>query len=132
VQKLIPTIYFYALSAVGMILFIIGLFNSIHYVVGITAYDKYPLGYGPDSRCEYLMPKPALPEGQTQPTISDKEEEKKAKAASDAAKEECLKSVETERQNKKVDDLEKSIAFTTIGLLVFGTHFHFARKQKTS
>lgn len=119
-QKLIPTIYFYVLSAIGMVLFIIGLFNSIHYVVGITAYDKYPLGYGPDSRCEYMMPKPALPEGQTQLTTSDIETEQKIK-------EECLKSVETERQNKKVDDLEKSIAFTTIGLLVFSIHFYFAR-----
>ena len=124
-QKLIPTIYFYVLSAIGMVLFIIGLFNSIHYVVGITAYDKYPLGYGPDSRCEYMMTKPALPEGQTQPTQSDKDAEKKAK-------EDCLKSVETERQNKKVDDLEKSLAFTIIGLLVFGSHFYFARKQRTS
>lgn len=107
-----------------MVLFIIGLFNSIHYVVGIKAYDKYPLGYGPDSRCEYMMPKPALPEGQTQPTVSDKEAEQKTK-------DECLKSVETERLNKKVDDLEKSIAFTAIGLLVFAIHFYFARKQKS-
>jgi hypothetical protein len=123
-QKLIPTIYFYVLSAIGMVLFIVGLFNSIHYIVGVTVYDKYPLGYGPDSRCEY-MPKPVLLEGQTQPTQSDKEEEKKIK-------EECLKSVETERQSKKVDDLEKSIAFSVIGLLVFSTHFYFARRQKTS
>ncbi len=120
-QKLIPTIYFYVLSAVGVVLFIIGLFNSIHYIVGITVYDKYPLGYSPESRCEYI-PKPVLPEGQTQPAISDKEAEKKAK-------EECLKSVETERQNKKVDDLEKSIAFSTIGLLVFAIHFYFARRR---
>ena len=124
-QKLIPTIYFYVLSSVGMVLFIIGLFNSIHYIVGITVYDKYPLGYGPDSRCEYLMPKPALPEGQKQQTKSDIEIEQETK-------EECLKSVETERQSKKVDDLEKSIAFTVIGLLVFGTHFYFARRQRNA
>lgn len=123
-QRLIPTIYFYLLSAIGMVLIIIGLFNAAHYIVGVTAYDKYPLGYGPESRCEY-MPKPALLEGQTQPTQSDKETEQKAK-------EDCLKTVETERQNKKVDDLEKSITFTSIGLLVFGAHFYFARKQKTA
>lgn len=121
-QKLIPTIYFYVLSAVGMVLFIIGLFNSVHYVVGITSYDKYPLGYGPDSRCEYMMPKPVLPEGQAQPTASDKEAEEKAK-------EDCLKTVDKERQDKKVDDLEKSIAFTAIGLLVFVIHFYFARRR---
>jgi len=117
-QKLIPTIYFYVLSAVGMMLFIIGLFNSIHYVVGITVYDKYPLGYAPESRCEY-MPRPVLPEGQIEEQSSTETEQK----------EECLKSIEEERQNKKVDDLEKSITFTAIGLLVFGTHFYFARRR---
>jgi hypothetical protein len=120
-QKIIPTIYFYLLSAVGMILIIIGLFNSVHYIVGITAYDKYPLGYEGGSRCEY-GPKPVVLEGNTE-GVSDVEAEKKAK-------EECLKSIETERQNKKVDDLEKSITFTIIGLLVFGGHFYFARRQK--
>jgi len=102
-----------------MVLFIIGLFNNIHYVVGITAYDKYPLGYGPESRCEY-MPK-AAPIERTKETQETK--------GTEEAKEECLKSVETERQSKKVDDLEKSIAFTTIGLLVFAIHFYFARRR---
>lgn len=123
-QKLIPTIYFYLLSVIGMVLIIVGLFNATHYIIGVTAYDKYPLGYAPESRCEY-MPKVALPDGQIQPAQGDKEAEKKQK-------EECLKSVEAERQNKKADDLEKSISFTAIGLLVFGVHFYFARKQKSS
>lgn len=117
-QKLIPTIYFYVLSAVGMILFIIGLFNSIHYIVGVTAYDKYPLRYGSESRCDY-MPRIAPVEG------SKETEETKG---TEDAKEDCLKSLEKERENTKADDLEKSIAFTTIGLLVFAIHFYFARR----
>lgn len=113
-QKLIPTIYFYFLSAVGVVLFIIGLFNSIHYIVGVTAYDKYPLRYQGESRCAY-MPKPVPIEGQ------------KGSQSDGESKEECLKSLETERKSTKIDDLEKSIAFTTIGLLVFAIHFYFAR-----
>lgn len=119
-QKLIQTIYFYVLSAVGMVLFIIGLFNSVHYVVGITSYDKYPLKYGAEGRCVYMAPA-ALPMGDS----ANVEKEKKAA-------EDCLKSLEKERETTKADDLEKSFAFTIIGFLVFGTHFYFARKQKSS
>jgi len=121
-QKLIPTIYFYVLSAVGMVLFIIGLFNSVHYVVGVTSYDKYPLRYGAESRCDY-MPR-AIPVEGTKGTEETRETED--------AKEDCLKSVEKERETTKADDLEKSLAFTIIGFLVFSTHFYFARKQRTS
>lgn len=119
-QKLIPTIYFYVLSAVGMVLFIIGLFNSIHYVVGITAYDKYPLRYGAESRCDY-MPR-AVPIEGVKETASNTANEK----------EDCLKSLGKERETTKADDLEKSLAFTIIGFLVFSTHFYFARKQKST
>ncbi len=118
-QKLIPTIYFYLLSAIGMVLLIIGLFNSVHFITGITAYDKYPLRNGSESRCDYMPTVPAPVEGQ-KPIVVDN------------AKGDCLKSLEKERQTTKADDLEKSISFTAIGLLVFGIHFYFARKQKTS
>jgi len=112
-QKLIPTIYFYLLSAVGVVLFIIGIFNSFHYVVGITAYDKYPLGY-PENRCDYVAA-PVATDGATKPVTEQ-------------SKKDCLLSLDQERQNKKIDDLEKSISFTTIGLLVFAFHFYFSKK----
>ena len=118
-QKLIPTIYFYLLSAIGMMLLIMGLFNSVHYIVGITAYDKYPLRYGAESRCEFI-PK-MVPDINQQSVQSEKEQ-----------KDECLKNLEKERINTKIDDLEKSIAFTIIGILIFGIHFYFARKEKKS
>jgi len=66
------------------------------------------------------MPKPVPIEGQ------------KGSQSDGESKEECLKSLETERKSTKIDDLEKSLAFTIIGLLVFGTHFYFARKQRTN
>lgn len=117
-NKLIPTIYFYLLSAIGMVLLIIGLFNSVHYITGITSYDKYPLRFGAEARCDY-MPK-AIP---AESSIDTKP---------DTTKEDCLVSLEKERMTTKADDLEKSISFTVIGLLVFGIHFYFARKQKSS
>ena len=118
-QKLIPTIYFYVLCIVGMVLFIIGLFNTFHYFVGITAYDKYPLRYNAESQCSFMY-KPMPVDGQKD-LRSDKQ-----------IKDECLQGLEKERMNTKIDDLEKSVAFTIIGLLIFGTHFYFARKEKKS
>lgn len=113
-QKLIPTIYFYLLSAIGIVLLIIGIFNSFHYIVGITAYDKYPLGYN-ETRCDYITP--AL------------DSDGAMKPLNEQSKSDCVKSLETERKNKKIDDLEKSISFSVIGLLVFSSHFYFARRR---
>ncbi|MEX2007501.1 MAG: hypothetical protein WD992_01895 [Candidatus Levyibacteriota bacterium] len=118
-QKLIPTIYFYLLSAVGIVLLIIGIFNSFHYVAGITAYDKYPLKYGNESRCQYLATPVKVDNTQA---VSDSEAQERAKA-------ECLESLEIERKNTKIDDFEKAIAFTVVGLVVFAVHFYFARKR---
>ena len=120
-QKLIPTIYFYLLSAVGVVLFIIGIFNSFHYVAGVTAYDKYPLKYGNESRCQYIVA--PVKEGSTEASLDSETAER--------TKRECLDSLEVERQNTKIDDLEKSISFTVVGLLVFATHFYFARKRSS-
>lgn len=115
-SKLIPTIYFYLLSAIGMVLLIIGLFNTVHYITGITSYDKYPLRFGAETRCDY-MPVPASVDGT------------KETKGTDETKENCLNSLEKERATTKADDLEKSISFTSIGLLVFLTHFYFARRR---
>ena len=109
-QKLIPTIYFYAVSLIGLVILIIGIFGSIHFLVGITAYDKYPLGYTPESRC--IQPAPVEKGNPDVPT-----------------QQQCLKDVEVERAARKADDLEKALAFTTVGLIVFGIHFYFARKN---
>lgn len=116
-QKLIPTIYFYLLSAVGVVLFIIGVFNSFHYVTGITAYDKYPLKYGAETRCQYI-PVPVATDGTMKPVT-------------DQTQKDCQDSLETERKNTKIDDFEKSVSYTVIGLLVFASHFYFARRRSS-
>jgi len=115
VQKLIPTIYFYLLSAIGMVLLIIGLFNTAHFIAGITVYDKYPLRYGNETRCEYMPMEPQPAKGESVPPQQTKKE--------------CLDSLDKERLTTKADDLEKSISFTAIGLFVFLIHFYFARRK---
>lgn len=114
-HKLIPTIYFYTVSLIGLVILIIGIFASIHYIVNTIQYPVYPLGYGVESRCGQL---PAPVKGETQPLGSPSYAN-------------CLQDVEQERQQLKTQDLEKSISFTLIGALVFGIHFYFARKQST-
>lgn len=114
-SKLIPVIYFYLLSLIGMVLIIIGVFNLTHYVIGVSAYDKYPLPYGED-RCTAV---PGMVEPGGKEIVDPEFSEKK-----------CLEGLELERQREKVKDLEESISFTVIGLLVFSTHFYFARKTR--
>ncbi len=112
-QRLIPTIYFYIMSAVGMVIFIIGLFNTFHFVTGVVFYEKYPLYVGAETQCDF-RPNPVDIKNLAQ------------------SKEECLKSLEEQRTHQKTDDLEKAISFTTIGLLVYLIHFTFARKSRIS
>lgn len=102
-----------------MILIIIGLFNAVHFITGVAAYDKYPLRYGDETRCAYVSQQ--IPVEGGKPLPSEKEQQST-----------CLEALERERINTRVDDLEKSIAFTGIGALIFGMHFYFARRQKTS
>lgn len=103
-----------------MVLLIIGLFSSVHFATGIVSYDKYPLRFGAESRCDYM------------PIPVSIEETKETASNTAGAKKDCIKSLEKERATTKADDLEKSISFTAIGLLIFLTHFYFAKKQKTS
>ncbi|HLL60666.1 MAG TPA: hypothetical protein VK338_03030, partial [Candidatus Nitrosocosmicus sp.] len=100
------------LSLVGMILLIIGVFNTIHFIMGNTLHEKYPLRYGNETRCTF---QPSGEKGQEQPS-----------------RDTCLQDLELERINTKSEDLEKSISFSMIGLLVFSIHFYFARKAKKS
>jgi hypothetical protein len=116
-SKLIPTIYFYLLSLIGFILLIIGIFSCIHFIIGITIYNKYPLPNGMENQCMYSVP--PLPAGDKQQLPMYKDQYAN-----------CTKNLEEQRIFTKNQDLEKALSFTIIGLLVFGIHFYFARKQK--
>lgn len=115
-NKLIPAIYFYLLSFIGIIILIIGIFADIHFITGIAVYNKYPLPGGMENQCMYSAPQPPL--GKTgMPVINDQYNI-------------CIRNLENQRITTKKQDLEKALSFTLIGLFVFGIHFYFARKQK--
>jgi hypothetical protein len=111
IQKLIPTIFYYILSLIGIILLIIGAFNSIHFALGSTLYDKYPLRYNDESRC-FFPPNDVSPQQVVQ------------------SRQECYANLESERIHTKYDDMEKSISFIIIGIAVYGLNFYFSKRMK--
>ena len=115
--KLISTIYFYLLSLIGIILLVIGIFTDIHFIVGVTTYSKYPLPNGMENQCIYSVPQAPLGEKQQQSIYKEQYNI-------------CVKNLDQQRLITKKQDLEKALSFTIIGLLLFGIHFYFARKQK--
>jgi len=114
--KLIPQIYFYVVSLIGLVLLIIGVFADVHYIINISSGGPYPLAYSLPERCS--TPMFAVPAGEKQ--VPDAQSTYAA----------CVKSVEDERRATQRNDLEKALSFTIVGLIVFGIHFYFARKQK--
>src|SRR5579883_2509854 len=96
----IATLYYYTLSLVGFVLLIVGIFASIHYVIGVTQYSQYPLGYSTATRC-LPMAEP-VPAG----TVAPK------KAPANTAYLECMKGIEQDREALQTADLEKAFSFT--------------------
>ncbi|MDE2026304.1 MAG: hypothetical protein KGJ07_07455 [Patescibacteria group bacterium] len=116
-QKLIPLIYFYTVSLIGLVLLIIGIFSDIHYIVNIASGSQYPLPYGVDQRC--MVPAIPFPSGYAQKQSSDQQ----------PAYQTCLKSVEEDRAMTKRTDLEKALSYSVVGLFVFAIHFYYARRK---
>lgn len=112
-QRLIPTIYFYVVSLIGLILLIIGVFADVHYLVNASSGPLYPLPYGTEARCSI----PLAP-GEKQTTSSQQ------------IYNDCKQQLEEERRLTKRNDLEKAVSYTLIGLIVFGIHFYYARKSR--
>ncbi len=115
-QKLIPTIYFYVVSLIGLILLIVGIFADIHYIVNISSGGPYPLSYETEARCNVPVP------ASNQKQVSNTQDTQ--------AYQLCLKSVEDDRNTTKRNDFEKAISYSLIGLIVFLIHFYYARKQR--
>jgi hypothetical protein len=73
--KQIGLIYFYLISAVALGLIIIGIFNSVNFVINITQYKDYPLRYqNEDCSSIYSVPMkiapPAVPTDQSYSIIA--------------------------------------------------------------
>lgn len=116
-QKLVPSIYFYTVSLIGLVLLIIGIFSDIHYLVNISSDSKYPLPYAVDQRC--IIPSAPIPSG----TV-----EKQSPEQSNAYQT-CLSGIEEERTTTQRNDLEKALSYTLVGFIVFGIHFYYVRRK---
>lgn len=160
--KLIPLIYFYAVSLVGLVLLIIGIFADVHFLVNKFSYAEYPLPYSGAERCVQPQPVPLM-NGETAPETGGttsaggsmgttmKVEKGTAKIAEpmpsgdpsmiihtvpyqmpNSYYNDCLKQVALERKQAEVGDMEKGITYTLVGLIVFSLHFYYARKKSTA
>ncbi len=115
--ELIRSIYLYLFTAVGLILIIVGIFQISNYIIKITAFDKYQLGYE-ESKCDYITEPVAL----DQKSVSTEE----AKLKNDK----CLQGLEELRRYKKITDGARAITFLLVGGGVFW--FHLTRSNLLS
>ncbi len=130
--KQIGLVYFYIVSAAALALIIIGIFNSVNFLINITQYKDYPLRFqNQDCSSIYPVPMkiapPALSPDQNYPvpaTQSAQEIERQ--------KELCQKQLDAQRKKQKLDDLKNSITFSLVGLILFLIHFPIARKNSSA
>lgn len=122
----ISLIYFYLVSAGALALIVIGVFNSVNFVINATQYKDYPLRYQQD--CDSIYPisvkiaPPPLVESYPMPATQSAEEAEKQKQL-------CQKNLEKQRKQQMIDDLKNSITFTLVGATLFLIHFPIARRQ---
>lgn len=122
-NKTIATVYFYVISAAATALLVVGVFNTVNFIINSTQYDKYPLRY-PQVRCDSPFgygPYPATQGSLVPASPSAMEEEQR--------KQNCLDQEAEDRKKQKIEDMKNSITFTLVGLVLFGVHFPLARKH---
>ena len=128
--KTIATIYFYLISTAALALIVVGIFNSVNFVINITQYDKYPLRYSAPGNCETypykfgMYPAPVMEIKGVVATPSAQETEKQ--------KQDCQRQEDALSKQQKIDDLKNAITFSLVGIVLFLIHFPLARKQSRS
>jgi hypothetical protein len=121
--RVVSLIYFYLVSIIAIILLIIGLYNSVSYIINATQFEKYPLRYGGVERCEIPDMAPERPILNPESGASTSAEEIKTR------RERCLATLEEERNQRRVEDMKNAVAFSLIGLVLFGIHFPIALRK---
>src|SRR5258708_37963110 len=122
--KQISLIYFYTISAASLALIVIGIFNTVNFVINVTQYDKYPLPYIGET-CDFYGGGPVPVKGiMDTPVVGTPSAEEVAKQ-----KKNCEDRLNMERKQHKVDDLRNEITFTLVGTVLFLIHFSQARKH---
>lgn len=124
----ISLVYFYLISAGALALIVIGVFSTVNFIINVSQYEEYPLGYYQED-CS-MDPYKYQPRGPypaevsmapmiSTPSAQEREEQKKN----------CEKRVESERKQRRIDDLKSAITFTLVGSVLFLIHFPLARKH---
>src|SRR3989338_7146578 len=106
--------YFYLVSAISLVVLVIGIFHTVTFIVNSTMYEKYPLRWGGVDNCEdspYSFAKPIMPAEEKWATSSAEEKEK--------ALEVCRKNQEQERRQHRVEDIKNAVTFSLVGILLF-------------
>lgn len=124
--RVVSLIYFYLVSVVAIVLLMFGAYNGITFAVNSTQFEKYPLPWGGEDRCAYTMSPPMQVALAPSGTPQQSAEEKKAM---EEQKNSCLRSLEMERKQNKVNNLKDALTFTLLGLILFGTHFPLALRR---
>lgn len=128
--KQISLVYFYIVSAAALALIIIGIFNSVNFLINVTQYKDYPLRFqNEDCSSIYpvpmkIAPPPAASIDQGYPIIATQSAEEITRQ-----KELCQKQIDAQRKKQKLDDLKNSITFSLVGLILFLIHFPIARRN---
>jgi thiol:disulfide interchange protein len=125
--KHIAIIYFYLISTISIILMVIGIFNTVGFILNTTQYDEYPIPYRFDD-CEnpgMFYPERSM-RAPLDPTVAQAsmsaEEMQKQKVR-------CERQLEQERKQRKLDDIKNAFTFTFVGVALFLIHFPQARKM---
>lgn len=124
IGKQVSLIYFYLISAGALGLIVIGIFNSVNFMVNITQYKEYPLRYQQD--CENIYPASVkiVP-----PSVGYPFPATQSAAEVDVQRQVCQRNVEKQRKQQMLDDLKNSITFSLVGSILFLIHFPIARRQ---
>lgn len=125
----ITLIYFYLISAISIVLLVIGTYNIVNFGINSLLYDKYPLNYGATAdRCNFTdYGKPLAPYDSTAPVNGPVASISAEERADREAR--CLASLEEERRQHRVNDIKNTLAFTLIGAMLFALHFPSALKR---
>lgn len=109
----IKAIFTNLLFLIGVVLLIIGFSRGVLTVTRLVVFDKYPLDYYAESRCE-MMPTAVPVEGEVMPKGDVN----------------CEESLEHERRIKLTDDIVNSVTMLVAGVVLTLTFKKFILNKK--
>lgn len=119
----IKAIFTNLLFVIGVILTIFGFVNGALTITRLAVFDTYPLAQWEESRCEIeAVPSSVVVDKSGGETMAITQEDAKSR------KEMCLKSLENQRNIKKVEDIVSSAAFFVVGIFLATSFRRFILK----